>query len=245
MTIRFASIIAASILIVSASLTAHSYRLPPYSISDSDRAAAAEDVLSGCRSRIEELGLSVDLIRLEEHSKNSRVRLAGKERSAAKPYNNLKKEISFWEQVVALKKDIIGLPGSEPSLENAAEADAIAKTVIETLYTLSQKWKIGNSALFNNFLINIGAKQKGFCWHYVDELRKALSSREWQRFDIRRGVAWDKDFRENNALVITAKDRPFKEGLAIDPWRTAGRPFWTPVKGDRFPWKEAFGVEVE
>ena len=119
----------------------------------------------------------------------------------------------------------------------------MAKTIVETLYALSQKWKIGSSAILTNMLINWGVKEKGFCYHYAFELRRALGAHHWIRFEPRWGAAWEGTFRENNALVITARRAPFESGLVVDPWRTAGRPFWTPVKGDRFPWVEKIGVE--
>ena len=220
------------------------YHLPDCSILDGERNKPTQEVLSSYQSEHAELAKSVDVIRLNEHKRNTKLRLASRERKAAKKYYTLLKKIEFWEQIKDLKDSLISLHDTNPPIGAVKEADTMAKDVIETLYILSQKWRIGSSALFTNFLINIGIKEKGFCYHYVSKLREALSKREWNYFDIHWGTAWENKYRENNALVITAKDRPFEEGLVIDAWRRAGRPFWTPVKGDRFPWVEEWGVII-
>lgn len=202
----------------------------------------AEEVLSGYIAERDELAKTVDTVRLDEHRQNPKIRLSSRERKVAKKYDALIVKIKFWQEIKSLKNSLVGLHGAVPRTDVVTEADAIAKNVLETLYALSQRWNVG-SAIFTNFLINLGLKEKGFCYHYVAKLRRSLLNRAWNRFDVRWGTAWEFSFRESNTLVITAKGRPFEEGLVIDPWRTAGRPFWTPVKGDRFPWVEEQGVE--
>jgi len=221
------------------------YNLPACSISDEERGKPAENILLGYRAERRDLAKLADIVRLDEHKRNPKIRLAARERKAAKKYEALIVKIRFWEEVEHLKGALLALHGASPPTEAALEADAIAKNVIETLHALSQKWRIGSSALFANFLINIGLKENGFCYHYVAMLRKALSKQVWSQFEIRWGTTWENTFRENNALVITAKGRPFEDGLAIDAWRSAGRPFWTPVKEDRFPWIEEWDVETK
>jgi len=235
-------LITVALLVMTAPCPAFAYRLPACGVSDEERVKPAEDVLLAYRAEMDALSKSVNIARIDEHRRNPKIRLAAKERKAAKTYDTLIVKTRFWEDVVGLKDSLAALHGTNPPAEAVTEADAIGKNVIETLYALSQKWKVG-SALFTNFLINLGLKEKGFCYHYVTRLRQSLLNRAWNRFDIRWGTAWKFSFRESNALVITAKGRSFDEGLVIDPWRTAGRPFWTPVKGDRFPWVEEVGVE--
>lgn len=218
------------------------YQLPEYRIPESDGNLPAESVLENYREKI----FSLDKpSRLAEHGRNTKIRLRASSRHQVREFNDLKIAISFWERVVDLKRAILSLNGALREPAQISEANAIAKTVIETLYDISQKYGVVGSALVQNFLINRGIKEKGFCYHYVDDLRKALSKTAWKYFDIRWGTAWEGDFRENNSLVITARGRPFDEGIAIDAWRAAGKPFWTPVRGDRFPWVEAFNVELD
>ena len=241
---RFISIITGFLTII-ASSPALAYRLSDCKILDEERNKTAKEVLFQYQADYNELAKSIDVIRLKQHKRNTKLKLAPRERKAAKQYSILTQKIKFWEQISDLKNSLHALHGISPAAEAFTEADIIAKDVIETLYALSQKWRIGSSALLTNFLINVGVKEKGFCYHYVAALRKVLFKKEWNQYDIRWGTAWENTFRENNALVITAKGGSFEDGLAIDAWRTAGRPFWTKIKGDRFPWVEVFDAETK
>jgi hypothetical protein len=237
--------IAAFILFAFLSARGAAYQLPDVKVADVERNVPAEEVLASYKERLGELEKKADTIRLKEHMRDPKTRLALRERKAAKEYYNLIDKIEFWRQIKELKDALCALHGINPPEEAVTESDGIAKDIIETLYSLSQEWRVGGSALFTNFLINIGAKEKGFCYHYAAALKKALSKRNWKYFEIRWGAAWEATFRENNALIITAAGTSFEDGLAIDAWRTAGRPFWTPVKTDRFPWKEVLDVETK
>jgi len=118
------------------------------------------------------------------------------------------------------------------------EADLMAKMIINKLYALSIEYQIGFSALYQNFLINTGAKKKGFCYHYVSSLQTVLLKRPWKYFALHWGVAYDRSFLENNGLVITANGAPFESGIVVDSWRTASKPYWHAVSKDSYPWKE-------
>lgn len=213
--------------------TADAYYLPKYTITSSEWQTPAEDILSGYESDISQ---SESFFKLKEHDGNSKVKLSSDERALYRKYKSTQTAIQFWNYAVNLKKAIFNLEGADASPQANSEADAMAKTIVQTLYSLSQKYKVGSSAYLNNVLINAGIKKEGFCYHYVGALKSALSGRQWKFFDIYWGGAREGTRRENNTLVITAKGRPFDTGLAIDAWRKAGRPFWTNVKGDRYPW---------
>ncbi len=221
--------------------TVQAYQLPTYAITDADRERPTEEIVNELDQRREELAVQLAPYRLQAYEHNRRLRLSRQERKAVAPSRTLDIERTFWKTVARLKRDLIALHQSNQTAAVQAEADAIAKIIIETIYALSQEYRVAVSALVHNVLINTGFRKKGFCYHYVDDLREALGTKDWKQFDIHWGEAWPKDFRENNALIITAEGKPFETGIAVDSWRTAGKPFWTPVKGDRFPWKEFFG----
>jgi len=217
--------------------TAGAYQLPECEIRGDEYAIPAEDILASYESRIDEIARKVNIRKLNEYDRNSKLRLNGNERKAIDRYRRLKIPIRFWIYIVDLKRSILNLADDRGDPVSIDEADRMAKIIIDTIYMVSQKYRISTSALINNFLINIGARKDGRCYQYVTELMKALSMKSWQRFDLHWGTAYEGTFRENNALVITARNGSFNEGVAIDSWRTAGKPFWKPVKGDRFPWK--------
>lgn len=228
-----------------ASFDAHAYRLPPYAIADADRAIPAEEVLARCRAQRERIGSPATLARIEAHRVNRKLRLTRAEREGAAGAESIETAIDFWQRVVDLKGSLAALHGEPPPAGAAAEAEEISRIVIERLYALSQRFRIVGSALLQNFLINRGIRKEGFCYHYVDDLYGALAPVPWSHFDLHWGSAWSGTYRENNALVITAKGMPFSSGIAVDAWRAAGKPFWTPVEGDRFPWVETIDVVVE
>jgi hypothetical protein len=52
---------------------------------------------------------------------------------------------------------------------------------------------------------------------------------------------------ENNAIVVTARGQPFKQGILLDNWRAQGHLAWTHVTRDpEYSWKEnkVFAAEV-
>jgi len=153
----------------------------------------------------------------------------------------LKVPYEFWDYVVKLKKDLFSMTEDQSA---EGEADLLAKKIIQKIYDLSNEYKIIGSALVHNLLINAGVREKGFCYHYTDALRSMVRQTQWQHFDFHWGAAWDQTFRENNGLVITAKGKPFKTGIVVDPWRAASKPYWHTVTGDRFPWTELHDVQI-
>lgn len=218
-------------------LHAYAYRMPVYKISQGDWGRPAEEVfaqLSEERDQIASIG------RLENCRRSHKCGLSRREKKAYAKYLKLKVPHEFWKYVVDLKRDLVGMAGER----STAEADLIAKKIIQKLYDLSNEYKVAGSALINNLLINMKAKDKGFCYQYTDVLRKMLEKSSWWHFDFHWGAAWNRTWRENNALVITAKGKPFETGIAVDAWRTASKPYWNYVKGDRYPWVELKDVKI-
>lgn len=239
-----------TILFVSILVPAHwsacfAYILPAYSISQEDWQRSTEEVVADLKTARDEISKETNLGHINEYLRNPKLNLSAKGRSLIAQYKKLNTALEFWNYILKLKSDLMKLDSTADDKLTTTEADEIAKITINTIYLLSREYKIFGSALINNFLINRGIKQKGFCYHYVDALRKALSVKSWKAFDIYWGTAWEGSFRENNALVITARNAPFGGGIALDPWRTASKPFWTKVNGDRFPWVEAKDVKID
>lgn len=236
-------IAAAALALLAFALPATAYRLPHYRIALGDRDTPAEEVLSRLKDELGDLEELAGRGRLEEHHRNPKVRLGPKARRAVGRGEELRRTMQFWRKVVKLKGDLVALQGKPPDPGAVAEADAMAKGIVERIYAISEEYRIVMSALFQNFLVNAGTREKGHCYHYVEDLRRALAVRPWSWYELHWGVSWAGTFRENNALVITARGAPFERGLAVDAWRSGGRPFWTRVEGDRFPWVEAAGME--
>lgn len=235
--------IVAAVIATVAAVPVYAYHLPPYRMSQEERRVPAEETFAKYQARLDEVAKSVPLGVADTRRRDYKAKISPRARKLMKGYEDLRNGYRFWEYVVALKKDLIALHGEGADPTAAVEADAMAKAVIQRIYDLSVEYDVAFSALFHNTLINLGIKKKGFCYHYVNDVRNALKKYSWRHYDLHWGEAWGQRYFENNALVVTASGKAFKTGIAIDAWRAAGQPFWTPVEGDRFPWKEIFNVD--
>ncbi len=154
---------------------------------------------------------------------------------------SLREQKEQWTKAVDLKKDLTALYPKERrrEAEIVAEADQIAHKITETLTEYRKKWKMIRPAILHNFFINVGLKEKtGFCYHWVELFQGRLTPLGIDHFQLHWGVAFEGRMRENNALVITPPGGRFEEGIAIDGWRKAGRPFWVKANEDKYPWVE-------
>lgn len=223
----------------------NAYILPTYGINDSDMNVPAEDVLAAYSAELGKLISSSRRGIFDEHRRNSKIRLTEAERDQVARHGNLIVAKEFWNYVVNLKKSLLKISAPQPSPDVPVEADLMSKVIIDKLYKISGEYGIKVSALFHNFLINSGIEKKGHCYHYVMDLKRELAKHTWRQFDMHWGTANEGVFSENNALVITARGRPFAEGIAIDAWRSAGKPFWKPVKEDSYPWVEVPNLDYD
>lgn len=215
--------------------------MPEYRISQDDWNKPAELVFAELSRERDDIAEVISIDRLDNYRRCHGCKLSRREAKAYKQYSMLKVPYEFWKYVTDFKRDLVQMAGSPA----ASEADLMAKKIIQKLYDLSNEYKVAGSALINNLLVNMKVKDKGFCYQYTDALRKMLKKNSWRYFDFHWGAAYDKTWLENNGLVITAKAQPFETGIVVDPWRTASRPYWSFVKGDRYPWKELTNVQIE
>ena len=220
------------------SSSAIAYRLPNYTPSQTQIATPSENVLSKLEYRLNVIALKTPIEKIKEHEKNYKVRLTSTDVKNLHAYKKLKIELNFWNYVVKLKHDILSLHEVKPSKDILNEADFLSKRIITVIYRLSNEYKIHVSALFQNFLVRIGAAKSGHCYQYVADLLYDLSRYKWRYFDLQWGVSNEGHFDENNALIITAKGMPIKSGLAVDAWRAASKPFWIRTNRDHYKWKK-------
>ena len=73
-------------------------------------------------------------------------------------------------------------------------------------------------------------------WGGVDKTEPKTLVLHW-------GEAYPNTTSENNALVVTARNQRFEDGILIDGWRRAGRLFWCPViKDDEYKWNNITAI---
>ena len=113
-----------------------------------------------------------------------------------------------------------------------AEAQSLSVTAHTTARRLKREYRVVLNPEFTVFLYNIGMRKRGWCGHWAQDIGAELKELKLKTLVLHWGEAYPNTTSENNALVVTARNQPFDEGIIIDGWRRAGRLFWCQVKKD-------------
>jgi hypothetical protein len=116
------------------------------------------------------------------------------------------------------------------------EARRVATNACEYSLELRKQYHVVPPALLQNTLVNLGIRKRGLCYQWADDLGTELKSLKLETIDIHQGIARSNTFRVHCAVVLTARNHPFNEGLVLDAWRYSGYLYWRPVTEDTYPW---------
>ena len=119
-----------------------------------------------------------------------------------------------------------------------AEAELVAVTSHQTARRLAKEWRVVPPAPLQNFLIHIGARERGFCFDWAHGIGAQLRTLTLKTLTLHWAEAYPNSRLEHNVVVVTPNDQPIQTGYIIDGWRAAGRLLWWPVLKDEYPWKE-------
>ncbi|HEY4285202.1 MAG TPA: hypothetical protein VGM62_19230 [Chthoniobacterales bacterium] len=120
-----------------------------------------------------------------------------------------------------------------------AEAEAVSTVSHHTSRELKKEYRAVGPAVFQNFLVNIGARQRGYCAHYARDIGTKLKELRLKTLYLHWGAADAGTHLEHNVIIVTAPDQDYRTGYIIDGWRNAGRLCWWPVlKDSSYVWKE-------
>ena len=119
-----------------------------------------------------------------------------------------------------------------PRTVDPYEAGLLSETAHRTSRQLAREYGVTGDPAIHNYLINIGVKKKGICADYTRDIGARLKEFRFKTLVLHWGAAYAKESDENNALVVTARNQPFLDGIVLDGWRRGGRLFWCPVKDD-------------
>lgn len=112
------------------------------------------------------------------------------------------------------------------------EAMALSKDIFFKTQALTKEFSLISPPFLHNFLVNIGLRKKGLCYHWSDALYVHLNGRypsfEFHFMGANIGEYWF----EHNVLVIVAKDGNVEEGIIIDPWRGSGNLYFSKARDD-------------
>ena len=118
-------------------------------------------------------------------------------------------------------------PDVDPS-----EAELLSVTAHTASRSLAREYGLVWSPIFQNFLIHMGKRQRGYCGHYARDIGERLKELKLKTLVLHWGAAFAGTEDESNCLVVTARNQPFQDGIVIDGWRRAGRLFWCALKKD-------------
>ena len=113
-----------------------------------------------------------------------------------------------------------------------AEAELLSVTAHTASRSFAREYGLVWSPIFQNFLIHMGKRQRGYCGHYARDIGERLKELKLKTLVLHWGAAFAGTIDENNGLVVTARNQPFADGILMDGWRNSGRLYWCPVKGD-------------
>jgi hypothetical protein len=137
-----------------------------------------------------------------------------------------------------LAKALAGLASSV----DPKEAELVAVTAHTTARELAREYHVVLNPEFQAFLVNVGARKRGWCGHWAQDIGTRLKELKLRTLVLHWGVAYDHTSSENNCLVVTARNQPFTDGIILDGWRRAGRLFWCPViKDDEYEVEQHYG----
>jgi hypothetical protein len=123
---------------------------------------------------------------------------------------------------------------------NAKEAaQQLAYDIFDKTEQLVKEFEFISPPQFHNFLVNVGVKEKGLCYHWSDALYDYLNAKHYEGFEFHLfGANIGEYWSEHNVLVVSAKGGVIEEGVIIDPWRDPGRLFFSKVEEDSaYRWK--------
>ena len=112
------------------------------------------------------------------------------------------------------------------------EAELVSVTTHTAARSLAREYRVVGNAGFQNLLIHLGIRQRGYCGHYTRDIGERLKELRLKTLVLHWGAAFPGHERENNCLVVTARNQPFEEGIIMDAWRDAGKLFWSPLIKD-------------
>ena len=135
----------------------------------------------------------------------------------------------------ALRSELLAL-GPEVS---EGEATLLAEVSVRHAEYIRRKWGIVRPIELHNTLVNFGLRKRGLCYQCAEAMYERLHALDMKTVDLHWGVAHKGDmWLEHSGVIVTAKGRPFDDGLVVDAWRHSGRLRWARVTGDRYPWAE-------
>lgn len=128
---------------------------------------------------------------------------------------------------------------------NPQEAQNLAYQTIYYAMHLANEYDLVAPPSYQNYLVNQKQRERGLCYHWARDILAYLKKEEYPTLGIYEVVSNKGEyFFEHHAISITAKGKPFDEGILLDAWRNSGTLFFTRIKDDpAYRWSEKRRVQ--
>src|SRR5205085_9317798 len=90
------------------------------------------------------------------------------------------------------------------------EAEQVSVTAHTTSRRLAREYRVVWNGGFQNLLIHMGKRQRGYCGHYTRDIGERLKELRLKTLVRHWGAAYAGTPAENNCLVVTARNQPFE-----------------------------------
>ena len=119
------------------------------------------------------------------------------------------------------------------------EAKELAEDILQESARLEKAFGRESNPYWHNFLVNVGVKKKGLCYHYSDGLYRHFAAQHYPDYAFHLlGAHIGEYWREHNALAVSAPGQPVLDGIVVDPWRQAGSVYVSKISEDRaYRWR--------
>ena len=148
----------------------------------------------------------------------------------------------------AIEAKIVSLQKALQSLSSEVdeeESKTFSRAAVLYPYHLADRYDLVSPPRFHNFLITIGLKERGLCYHWANDMIAYFGRQGFKSFDLYRAVSAQGSMNEHNAVVVTAKGQPFSEGIVLDPWRDSSELFFEKLEKDRgYLWVQHLSYRV-
>lgn len=132
----------------------------------------------------------------------------------------------------ALAADVVRVTRAEKD-----EAHRFARIAITASADLAREYRLVWPPLLHNSLVNAGARERGLCYQFADDLAGRLEEAGPWSFQMRPVVARENSYwRVHHGIAIGHPEMELNQWLVLDPWRHSGRLFWSMIGEDEVPW---------
>lgn len=118
------------------------------------------------------------------------------------------------------------------------DARRVAGILVDESLKLAERYETVGEPWLQNILVNSGVRERGLCYHWVNDLMTVLEREPFRSLVFYRVGSKLGTLQEHNALVITPYGSRLDEGLLVDAWRYQGRLYWIRVLADDLEWEE-------